>query len=186
MSRSTDICMIGVWPGGPHGEVETSTLAPMVDPIESPSVEDVTRWHRTFAPRFFNHTWSLMDRGNLTDDEVDEMLAAGFAQRAHWYQVGEPRNRAIADWQVSRAALLAGYPDLSLRFGDRCLRMGAENDLGPFVLGFAHEALVRTAAAVDDIDTFEAHLLSARELALQITDDEERSTLEADLDQMTG
>ena len=31
-------------------------------------------------------------------DEVDEMLASA-AQRAH-YQVGDARNRAIADWQV--------------------------------------------------------------------------------------
>lgn len=156
----------------------------MVTPITDPSVEDITRWHRTFAPRFFNHTWELMDRSDLDDDEVDEMLSSAFAQRAHWYQVGDPRNRAIADWQVSRAAVMAGYPDLALRFGQRSLDVA--KDLDPFVIAFAHEAIARAAAHVDDVDTFEAHLMAARELALEIEDEEDRRVLAADLDQMSA
>lgn len=154
----------------------------MVAPIENPSVEDITRWHRTFAPRFFNHTWDLMDRVSLEADEVDEMLASAFAQRAHWYQVGDARNRSIADWQVSRAAVLAGYPELARRFAERSLQQARELD--PFVLAFAHEAIARAAAQVDDLTTFEAHMLAARELSLQIEDDEDRETLIRDLDQM--
>lgn len=154
----------------------------MVAPIENPSVEDITRWHRTFAPRFFNHTWDLMDRVSLEADEVDEMLASAFAQRAHWYQVGDARNRSIADWQVSRAAVLAGYPELARRFAERSLQQARELD--PFVLAFAHEAIARAAAQVDDLTTFEAHMLAARELSLQIEGDEDRETLIRDLDQM--
>lgn len=156
----------------------------MVEPVEDPSVEDITRWHRTFAPRFFNHTWELMDRAELDDDQVDEMLSSAFAQRAHWYQVGDARNRAIADWQVSRAAVLAGYPDLARRFGERSLQEA--DALDPFVRGFAHEAIARAAASVDDVETFETHLAAARELAGQIDDEEERRVLVADLDLMTG
>ncbi|MGA7271155.1 MAG: hypothetical protein WB239_08795, partial [Acidimicrobiia bacterium] len=95
----------------------------MVDPIENPSPEELSRWHRTFAPRFFNHTWDLMDRDSLDHDEMDEMLTSAFAQRAHWYQVGDARNRAIADWQVSRAAVLAGYPTLARHFAERSLQV---------------------------------------------------------------
>jgi len=156
----------------------------MIEPIADPSVEDLTRWHRTFAPRFFNHTWELMDRSDLNRDEVDEMLASAFAQRAHWYQVGDVRKRAIADWQVSRASIVAGYPDLALRFAQRSLEMS--KDLDPFVIAFAHEAIARAAAQVDDVETFDAHLLAARELVLQIEDEEDRQVLVADLDQMTS
>lgn len=156
----------------------------MVEPVEDPSVEDITRWHRTFAPRFFNHTWELMDRAELDDDQVDEMLSSAFAQRAHWYQVGDARNRAIADWQVSRAAVLAGYPDLARRFGERSLREA--DALDPFVRGFAHEAIARAAASVDDVETFETHLTAARQLSGLIDDEEERRVLVADLDLMTG
>lgn len=154
----------------------------MVEPIPNPGVEDLTRWHRTFAPRFFNHTWELMDRPQLTSDEVDEMLASAFAQRAHWYQVGDGRNRAIADWQVSRAAVRAGYPDLALRFAERSLRLSS--DLDPFVVAFAHEAVARAASLVDDIQTFQTHLRAARDLVSQIDDGEDRAVLVADLDEM--
>ncbi|HEX2153958.1 MAG TPA: hypothetical protein VHL52_08265 [Acidimicrobiia bacterium] len=156
----------------------------MVEPIENPSVEEVTRWHRTFAPRFFNHTWELMDRTELTTDEVDEMLSTAFAQRAHWYQVGDARNRAIADWQVSRAAVRAGFPNLARRFAERSLRSAA--DLDPFVVGFAHEAIARAASLVDDVETFQRHVESARVLLPHIEDEEDRAVLEADLDEMTG
>lgn len=155
----------------------------MVEPVEDPSVEDLTRWHRTFAPRFFNHTWDLMDLEELDDDQRDELLSSAFAQRAHWYQVGTPRQRAIADWQVSRAAVVAGFPALAARFGERSLRVGA--DQGPFVSGFAHEAIARAAASVDDVETFETHVTAARELVAHIEDDQERTTLQADLDQMS-
>ncbi len=156
----------------------------MVDPIESPSPQEIARWHRTFAPRFFNHTWVLMDRDSLDPDEMDEMLSSAFAQRAHWYQVGDARNRAIADWQVSRAAVLAGYPTLARNFAQRSLRVSASLD--PFVIGFAHEAIARAAAEVDDLDTFEAHIMAARELAPQVENDEDRQILVSDLDEMTS
>ena len=155
----------------------------MVNSINQPTAEEVIRWHRIFAPRFFNHTWELMDLDNRDDDATDEMLTSAFAQRAHWYQVGDARNRAIADWQVARAAVIAGYADLARRFGERSLR--GSKDLDPFVLGFAHEAIARAAASVDDLATFEAHLLAARELVLQIEDEEDRQILAADLDEMT-
>ena len=156
----------------------------MAEPISDPGVEEITRWHRTSAPRFFNHTWDLMDRPALTSDEVDEMLASAFAQRAHWYQVGDARNRAIADWQVSRAAVRAGYPDLARRFAERSLRVAA--DLDPFVAAFAHEAMARAASLVDDVDSFTEHMQAARRLVDEIGDPEERKVLLADLDEMDG
>lgn len=135
-----------------------------------------------FAPRFFNRTWELMDRSDLDDDERHEMLTSAFAQRAHWYAVGDARNRAIADWLVSRAAVLAGYPTLARHFGEHSLETSA--GLDPFVAGFAHEAIARAAALVDDLATFEAHMKAARALLVQVDDQEERRVLEADLDEM--
>lgn len=155
----------------------------MTDPIKNLSADDIVRWHRVFAPRFFNHTWELMDLEERDEDATDEMLSSAFAQRAHWYQVGDARRRAIADWQVARAAVLAGYPDLARRFGQRCLEESGQLD--PFIIGFAHEAIARAAAAVDDVETFSDHMQAARDVVGQIGDPEERDILIADLDEMT-
>lgn len=157
----------------------------MTEPIENPSNQDIARWHRTLAPRAFNRTWELLDADELTRTEEEEMLAATFAQRHHWYQVGTARNRAIADWQVSRVAAVLGYADLARRFGEVSLEIAVENELDPFVTGFAHEAIARAAADVDDVETFSEHLELARAQLAEIDDDEDRDILAADLAEMS-
>jgi hypothetical protein len=156
----------------------------VVRPIEKPSDSDIAAWQRTLAPRAFNRTWELLDADRLTRAEEEEMLAATFASRHHWYQVGTPRNRAIADWQVSRVAAVLGYADLARRFGEISLEIAVENDLDPFVTGFAHEAIARAAADVDDVETFTEHFELARALLAEIEDDEDRDLLAADLAEM--
>jgi len=157
----------------------------MVDPIEAPGEDDVARWRRTLAPRDFNHTWELLDKDALSREEQEEMLAATLSQRHNWYQVGSPRNWAIADWQVSRVAAVLGYADLSRRFAERSLELATEHDLGAFVTGFAHEAIARAAAEVDDVETFTEHLELARATLADIADDGDRDLLEADLAEMS-
>lgn len=157
----------------------------MTEPIEDPGAEDLAAWHRVFAPRAFNETWTLLDTDGLTREEEEEMLAAAFAQRYHWYAVGTERNRAIADWQVSRVAAVLGYEDLARRFGERSLEIAVEFSLDPFVEGFAHEAIARAAAIVDDIETFTEHLELARAALTAVEDDEDREILQADLAEMS-
>lgn len=157
----------------------------MTEPIENPSAEDVASWHRTFAPLAFNRTWELLDAKELSREEEEQMMAATFAQRYHWNEVGTERNRAIADWQVSRVAVVLGYSDLSRRFGERSLEIAIEYGLDPFVKGFAHEAIARAAASVDDVELFTEHLELARAALAEIEDDEDREVLQADLAEMS-
>lgn len=157
----------------------------MTKPTNGPTPEEVAAWHRAFAPRAFTETWALLDADELTREEEEEMLASTFAQRYHWYAVGPERNRAIADWQVSRVTAVLGYPDLARRFGERSLEIAVEYSLDPFVKGFAHEAIARAAAIVDDVETFTEHLELARAALAAIEDDVDREVLEADLAEMS-
>lgn len=147
--------------------------------------EELAQWHSKFAPRAFNRTWELLDADDLSSQQEEEMLAATFAQRYHWYQVGEPRNRAIADWQVSRVAAVLGYAELARRFGERSLEVCEEHGLDAFVKGFAHEAIARAAADVDDVETFTEHIELARAQLTEIEDPEDREVLESDLAEMS-
>lgn len=157
----------------------------MTEPLVEPNDEDLASWRIALAQRAFNDAWRLLDQGSLTREEEEEMLSASLTQRYHWYQVGRPRNQAIGDWQVSRVAAVLGYAELASRFGERSLALAREHDLGPFVTGFAHEAIARAAACVDDIATFTEHLDAARALLADVEDPEERETLEADLAEMS-
>lgn len=146
--------------------------------------DDLAHWHRTLGPVAFNRAWELLDQSQLTPEEEEEMMAATFAQRYHWYEVGDSRNWAIADWQISRVAAVLGYADLARRFGLRSLDVAQAHDLGPFVEGFAHEAIARAAAVVDDVETFTEHVRLAKAMVGAIDDADERKTLEADLAEM--
>lgn len=157
----------------------------MVEPIKDPSADDLASWHRTFAPRAFNNTWKFLDALELSGDEELEMLASTFAQRFHWYEIGDARHRAIADWQVSRVFAVLGYAELSKRFGEHSLHLAEHNDLGPFVKGFAYEAIARAAADVDDIKTFTENVELAQAELARIEDAQERDALAADLAEMT-
>jgi hypothetical protein len=157
----------------------------VVEPITDPNNDEIAAWHRTLAPLAFNHAWELLDADGLSREEEEEMLAAALAQRYHWYEVGTERHRAIADWQVSRVAVVLGYADLARRFGERSLEIAIEFSLDPFVKGFAHEAIARAAASVDDVEMFTEHLDSARAALAEIEDDEDRDLLQADLAEMS-
>jgi hypothetical protein len=157
----------------------------MTGAIENPSEADLAAWSHTFAPRAFNEAWALLDLAEPSREDEEAVLAATFAQRYHWYQVGTPRNQAIADWQVSRVAAVLGYADLALRFGERSLSICLDNDLDAFVTGFAHEAIARAAADVDDVETFTEHLEAAKEKLAEIEDPDDRDVLEADLTEMS-
>ena len=86
---------------------------------------------------------------------------------------------------VSRVAVVLGYADLAEWFGERSLAVCEEHDLDPFVRGFAHEAIARAAAEVDDVETFTEHLELAKALLAEIEDPEDRDTLAADLIEMS-
>jgi hypothetical protein len=82
-------------------------------------------------------------------------------------------------------AAVLGYEDLARRFGERSLEIAIENELDPFVVGFAHEAIARAAAIVDDVETFTEHLELARAALAEVEDDEDREVLQADLAEMS-
>jgi hypothetical protein len=157
----------------------------MTDTHQHPNPEDMQQWQRSLAPQAFNRAWELLDADGLTREEEEEMLAAAFTQRYHWYAVGDARTWAIADWQVSRVATVLGYADLASRFGERSLEIATEHGLDAFVIGFAHEAIARAAAEVDDIETFTEHLELAKAMLAEIDDPEDRETLESDLAEMS-
>ena len=157
----------------------------MVEPAPDPSEETIASWQRTLAARAFNLTWELLDSTELTREQEEAMLAATFAQRHLWYQVGDARNRAIADWQVSRVAAVLGYADLARRFGERSLDVATDKGLDPFVIGLCHEAIARAAADVDDVETFNEHLELARAAIAEIEDEDDRELLASDLVEMS-
>ena len=150
----------------------------------TPNENDVAEWHRHFGVALFNQTWDLLDSADRTTDDDAEMLATALGSRHHWRQIGEARNFAISDWQVSRVFAVTGAAELARSFAAQSLQLCEEHDLGPYLAGYAHEGLARAALVEGDEATALEHIAQARSLALRVDDRESRALLEADLTEL--
>jgi hypothetical protein len=142
---------------------------------------DVSSAHRYFSAHCFNRAWDLMEKSERTPAEDQEMVALNQASIYHWLQRPDctDKNRSIGFWQASRIAAVLENAGEARRFGEMC--RGYSNDLPPFYRAYAHEALARAAALIQDKVTATHHLTEAHTLAVEVEDAEARHRLLSDL-----
>ena len=160
--------------------IETGeSLPPITAPL--PGIDDVDgEWHRAQGIECNNSTWEMIE-AERTPTNDEEMLRRAYASAYHWARAARrvPANDARAAWLLAKVQLLAGQPELSLRYADQCLSICRQNGLADFDLAYAHEARARALKALgDDIAAADSWDL-ARSVA--IADPEDRAILEADL-----
>jgi hypothetical protein len=136
---------------------------------------------RALAAELFNHVWTLLDKEDRSEREDDMMVAAAYASRFLWEQVGTPVNHARGEWQISRACVTAGRAEEALLHAERCLQICEQHALEPFDLAYAHEALARAAELRGDSSSAAAHADHARSSAAMVTDPDEHELLQSDL-----
>ena len=143
-----------------------------------------TDGHRTFSAECFNRVWELIDRSDRSDDDTELMIDSAHASRFHWRMRDdvEPRNMAIASWQLSRVYTAAGRSEEALRYGQESLDICTTKSLSPFLSGYAFEALARAALLSGDDEAASRALEAAKEAATRIADTEERSMLMDDIE----
>jgi hypothetical protein len=150
-----------------------------------PSFDSVAG-HRVFAAHCFNSAWELIDNTNRTPDDDERLVATVFASIYHWLNRPDvtDQNLSIGYWQASRVFALLKRSDEAHRYANLCLKY-SEN-LSPFYLGYAHEAIARAAAVEGDSRSVEQYLAKAKQLAEQVTEQGERDALLADLQTIAG
>ena len=138
---------------------------------------------RQLAVDLFNRAWTLMETGERTEEQDDELINTAHASAYHWTQVGTPANRARSEWQLSRAYTVLDRPEPALHHARRCLAYCEENPeaIEDWDLPYAHEALARAHALAGEADVAGRHAAAARELAAGVAGAEDREHLEADL-----
>ncbi|MDH3517894.1 MAG: hypothetical protein OEM66_03120 [Acidimicrobiia bacterium] len=146
--------------------------------------EDHAAQHRTMASLLFNEAWAGLERPDREPGDERIMLAAALGSWYHWRQVGTPREFAVSDWQVARVFAVLGDARRAAEFAESSRRWCAEHGLGPFLTGYAYEALARAAIAGGDLSLARRHLASATTRAGKITDTDDRALLDADLGEL--
>ena len=142
--------------------------------------------HRFFSAHCFNRAWDLIRKSNRTTIECEQMLQLSQASLWHWTQRSDctTKNLSIGNWQLSRIYALLGQAENALRSARMCLHY-SENT-SPFFIGYAHEALARSAAVAEDDVGKAHHLAEARRYLARIPDDGNRAVLQADLESLEG
>jgi len=145
---------------------------------------DVAAAHRDFSADCFNRAWDLIDKESRTAEETEQMIRLTLASAWHWSERGDatPTNLSVGYWQTSRVYAVAGQPDNARRYGELCLEITQREDVGPFYLGYAYEALARAEAGAGNAPKRDAYLALAREAAERVTEADDRKTLLDDLE----
>ena len=157
------------------------SLPPLSAELAEPTTIDASgEWHRAQGIECNNSTWEMIG-AERTPANDEEMLRRAYASSYHWARAARrvPANEARAAWLLAKVQLLAGQPELSLRYADRCLSLCHEHGLDDFDLAYAHEARARALKALgDDIAAGESWELAN---SVPIADAEDRAILDADL-----
>jgi hypothetical protein len=142
------------------------------------------RERRRRAADLFNLVWRLLEKPDRTVEDDELMVHAAHASRFYWGESGTAVNWARGDWQLSRVYATLGRAEPALHHAHRCLDrcLAHADELEPFDLPFAYEALARAYAVAGDAAEGRRYLALAREGAEQIEDADDRELLLGDLE----
>lgn len=142
---------------------------------------DVQAAHRYFSAHCFNSAWDLIDKSGRSLEEGERMIQLNQASLWHWSQRPDctDQNRSVGYWQASRIRALLGQADEARRYGQLCLQYSQE--LEPFYLGYAYEALARAEQAAGNQAGAREYAAEAQRLAGLVSDPEDRKLLMDDL-----
>ena len=131
---------------------------------------DLAEAHKYFAAQCFNAAWDLIDKPDRTASDVRLMEALNQASIYDW------RSRPDFSAKNTSVRILAGLadtepaPQLVRGVAPRADQpRGSAHELGPFLLGYAHEAMARALFGLERDTEAKAHLDAAAACAQQVT-----------------
>jgi hypothetical protein len=139
--------------------------------------------HKYYSVNCFNKAWDLIDKEPRTPEEDEDMIRLTLTSHYHWTQRPDysSTGASIGHWQTSRIYAILGQPENATRYGNLCLQASQDEDVPPFFLGYAYEALARAAAVAGNHDNMTAYFNKAKAAAEVVQEADERKMLLDDL-----
>ncbi|NQT34216.1 hypothetical protein HQ587_03415 [bacterium] len=138
------------------------------------------------ARNITDRVWQLLDKEEVTSEEADQLIHAAHAARFHLGEIGTPLDIARSEWHLSRAYLKVGRPVPAYYYGQKCLEVCRDKELGPFTISYAYETLARTAQKLEDEDAFEEYIGLAKRYGKMIENEDEKKIFFTDLALVPG
>lgn len=170
--------VVGQMAGAPDPK-ETPTMPATIEPLTA--LDGAT--HRALGVALFNHVWTLLEKSDRAQAEVDEMIHAAHASRFHWSRADgvEPANLARGEWQCSRVYAVLGRAEPALWHAERCHEILVSNGIADFDIAAAYEALARASAVAGDAAVAADWKAKATAALDGIADADDREIIEGDI-----
>jgi tetratricopeptide (TPR) repeat protein len=132
-------------------------------------LNDELEFHKKTAKKCFDEAWDYLDKKSRDANDEQQMLHLAHASRYHWGLVGNARNFAIGDWQLSRVYGALSEPRLALHFAKSALEITQKNNLSDN-LPSAYEGMARAYAVAKEKRSSMDYIKKAREALAEATD----------------
>ena len=138
--------------------------------------------HEYFSAENFNKAWEYIEKTDRSQEDDLAMLHTAIASLWHWTQREDAthENLSVGYWQVSRVYNLMKQPHNARTYGRLALKYA--DDLEPFFKAYAYETLARAEMLSGNRVIMLEYFQKAREMAEQMTDEEDRQFLLRDLE----
>ena len=150
--------------------------------MEKPNF-DLDGAHKHFSVACFNEAWELLDKPDRSAEEDEQMVRLSLASHWHWTQRKDcaPQNISVSYWQTSRIYAVLEQGENARRYAQKCLEVSQEDEVPPFYLGYAYEAMARAERVIGNREEMEKYLAEAQQVVALIVDPEEKKWLLDDL-----
>ena len=151
--------------------------------METPDV-DLKAAHEHFSVHCNNQAWELLDKRDRTVEENEEMIRVSLASHWHWTQRDDctPENVSAAYSQTSRICAVLGQAENARRYAQLCLEASQCDDVAPFYLAYAYEALARAELVAGHRDQMASFREEAYRIASTLPNQDAQGWLLDDLD----
>jgi hypothetical protein len=149
---------------------------------------------KEFATSLFNKTWEYMDRENLSEQEIEEMINCCHASAWHWSQLGDhASNRerweqsfSIAHNQLANVYYIAKRPEAAMYHAKKSVEYCDKFGVGDFIRAFAYECLAKAYHLNGDYDNRNKNLSLAGKAADDIKEKGDREFFISELRKSPG
>lgn len=144
--------------------------------------------HTRLSIQCFDDVWGLLDKPDRSVEDDRLMREMAHASLFHWLRRDDcsPQNLSIGLWQVSRVHAALGDGPQAMCYAEECIELSDASGLPSFYRGYAYEAGARAARCVGDLKKHGSYLQRALDLAGKVEDANDRSALNADLEELAA
>jgi hypothetical protein len=141
-------------------------------------------FHKKVAIMTNNGIWPTLDKEDPSKEELEEALHMAHTSLYHWSKIGQPINKARAEYMVARVYSAFQWAEPALYHAEQCLNITKKTGIGGFDLAFAYEVM----AKANSVAGKSAECKKYRELAQKATDaiegEEDRKICQSEVDKI--